>query len=557
MATTYRIHPAIGVARLGNADAEDHFVGPEIPGRPSELDEKSFRKDGALRPQGARFRVFAYDGKGGCREVKLDKSLKAIEWTVHLANKKAYWFKFHGRTGDTSPDIDLGDVTPYKHSELRNKAVKSDKARRRQLIIDPVARTLLSDGKTASTDIHRGNSPDKTRESWPKHFVQGSQITRLGTLFVDSAGCLTVVGGKGHSGSVSKTVIGDFANNDGWFDDTSDGPVTAVLHFKDGSTKVAASSWVIVGPPRFAPAIKAVVTLYDAIYDVAVRYKGHRPSLFDPEKKQFQDSYRPSFTEEIYPILRAPELAHWTLAQVNQISLGSHHAWDYASLASGGASGGRNSPAAIVAWLREVKDFNNKATSRQMPRLHGDDGDDGVSFLTLTRTQLHLMQQWARGHFKKDWKGPVPAPPASTRRTAHDLDRAALENCIGGAFYPGIEAGWILRDPRIYLPGDPFRIKVLANGQEHEAQGLTPGSATMRSALPWQADFNDCVDQWWPSHRPTDVQTDTRPGTPAQKWDRGVKDEQEMVHKWFKLGFVLSAKRDGEPPFVERDRTLG
>ena len=29
----YRIHPAIGIARVGNAPASEYFVGPEMPGQ--------------------------------------------------------------------------------------------------------------------------------------------------------------------------------------------------------------------------------------------------------------------------------------------------------------------------------------------------------------------------------------------------------------------------------------------------------------------------------------------------------------------------------------------
>ena len=31
------------------------------------------------------------------------------------------------------------------------------------------------------------------------------------------------------------------------------------------------------------------------------------------------------------------------------------------------------------------------------------------------------------------------------------LDRAALENCSGGAFFPGIEASWQLRTPAVFI----------------------------------------------------------------------------------------------------------
>ena len=378
-------------------------------------------------------------------------------------------------------------------------------------------------------------------------------------MFVDSLGRLTVIGGRGCSGSVSDGAINYYANNDGWFDDTSDGPVTAVLKFSDGSKREADAAWVIVGPPRFAPAIRPVVTMYDAIFDVAVRHHRHRPDIYDSNRREFDDCYEPSFRKEIYPILRAAELAHFALDKAERISLGAHHRWKYDELAGSKASTSRYARAAIVARLRRVEDWRNPNTRLQMPRLGGDDGRHGSSFLTLTRTQYHLMQQWARGRFRDDWDSKSPPDRPVTDKdlehkiTCTGLDRAALENCIGGGFYPGIEAGWILRDPRIYLHDDPLRINVLDNGQENDPIGLTPGGATMRSAVPWQADFHDCDYDWWPSHRPTDVMIVPPAGPQLEKWARGVADRADMVQKWFRLGFLLSDGKDG---FVERERTL-
>jgi len=64
MPRRYRIHPAIGVARMG--DSPEHFIGPETPGVPANWDDsaakfKSFRdSSGRILRQGARFRVYEY-----------------------------------------------------------------------------------------------------------------------------------------------------------------------------------------------------------------------------------------------------------------------------------------------------------------------------------------------------------------------------------------------------------------------------------------------------------------------------------------------------------------
>jgi hypothetical protein len=61
--TQVKIHPAIGIARLGNSPT-DFFIGPEIP-----LDHTAPAggyKDASCRVkrQAARFRLFGYDNNG-------------------------------------------------------------------------------------------------------------------------------------------------------------------------------------------------------------------------------------------------------------------------------------------------------------------------------------------------------------------------------------------------------------------------------------------------------------------------------------------------------------
>ena len=44
-----------------------------------------------------------------------------------------------------------------------------------------------------------------------------------------------------------------YANNDYWFDDTSDGPVSAEARIGGKSVTVKGGAWVLVVPPKFAP----------------------------------------------------------------------------------------------------------------------------------------------------------------------------------------------------------------------------------------------------------------------------------------------------------------
>ncbi len=88
-------------------------------------------------------------------------------------------------------------------------------------------------------------------------------------------GRLIVIGGHGRSGSdpVQPRLdleTGHFADNDNWYDDISDGPVTATVVLADG-TVAQATAWVVVGPPDFAPGITNLITLYDLLFDLAVK----------------------------------------------------------------------------------------------------------------------------------------------------------------------------------------------------------------------------------------------------------------------------------------------
>ena len=100
MAVRYRVHPAIGIARVGDSP-DQFFIGPEAPGIASALTKPG---DPSAHPgqykdtqrrikrQGARFRVYAYteDAAGAVTKVQEVTAADAqIEWEVHLANRKA------------------------------------------------------------------------------------------------------------------------------------------------------------------------------------------------------------------------------------------------------------------------------------------------------------------------------------------------------------------------------------------------------------------------------------------------------------------------------------
>ena len=115
-----------------------------------------------------------------------------------------------------------------------------------------------------------------------------------------------MLGGLGHAGTtIDPPAIQEYANNDDWFDDTADGPVTATVLLKDEAAIVPVKpAWVLVGPPGYAPQIPNLVTLYDAIFDIVVRMQQAHPEIYANGLWQLgPNGYKPSYQTKIKPIL--------------------------------------------------------------------------------------------------------------------------------------------------------------------------------------------------------------------------------------------------------------
>ena len=90
-----KIHPSIGIARVGNSKKEDGFyIGPQVP-NPYPQPPGFYRDSvGALKREVAEFRIYGYNAQGKVvRELLMDDATH-IEWTVELANHKAAWYNF-------------------------------------------------------------------------------------------------------------------------------------------------------------------------------------------------------------------------------------------------------------------------------------------------------------------------------------------------------------------------------------------------------------------------------------------------------------------------------
>jgi hypothetical protein len=150
----YRIHPAIGIARVGDAVRSDvsndfYFVGPEIPELAANIDPQSGAQgefktpDGNVKPQAARFRIFEYEkGNDGkfrpIDEVKTSDNSRTVKivWTAHVANRKANFCAFHGQAGAEDTPLFSSYGTPGKPT-VRNENLKTNSERKKWLELDP------------------------------------------------------------------------------------------------------------------------------------------------------------------------------------------------------------------------------------------------------------------------------------------------------------------------------------------------------------------------------------------------------------------------------------
>jgi L-Lysine epsilon oxidase N-terminal/L-lysine epsilon oxidase C-terminal domain len=500
------IHPAIGVVRVGNSK-DEWFAGPETLD-PPPLPPGSYRDStGALKRQAARFRIYGLNSAGGVvRELTgADGDDVQISWNVELANTKAAWYGFQLA-------LDIPEAASAPPTVLRNATV----ADRSQLAIRPGPRSV------------------KGRRAPVAAFDTGAFMGRrvyLGEIFTDEAARLIVLGGRGVAASANGSRAITFANNEGWFDDVSDGPVTATVTLAGRSLEVT-PAWVIVAPPNYGPLRKSVRTMWDLMRDVAVK----ATMLTAPP--------RPSFTDDILPIFQRMAGLQWVNA-----GFAAAFGWEGAfDLTSAEAVSRLSDPGAARKQLRRTvanafRRFDVDSWSpKPWPWLYGDamnipPATTPRQNATLTDLQLSMLMQWANGDFEPDFD---PARPIQQRiedvplvAQADLLTRAALEFCLADAFHPGCEMTWPVRAASMYMA--PWRFAhapvgwiAPGLGQILTADAVTipngplfgqqAGDLTRWMALPWQTDTASCrngydrsydpyAPTFWPARVPNEVLT--------------------------------------------------
>jgi len=642
----FRVHPAINFARVGNS--EEYYIAPEtaagdiqdasglmggLPikaGTEHTVVEESDLRDGQqrLKRQAARFRLYWYDQSsatypsGGGREVTIGdvidgKTVKDIVWTVHVANKKANnyaiasEFKKDGKTVSVEEGIKAyedGGHPPARNREEFGADLDTTE-RLSKLVIDPGPRTIAaadrdqppvvpfsrqsepsyvdSQGQVQQVTDYPVSFPDD--HGLPMFNPNGS-IKTLGELTLEKgSGRLLVLGGYGLAAGWDKNgqapQLNDAIDNDNWFDDVSDGPVNATVVFEDGSRVEAVGGWVITTDPAYAPQTRNVVSAWDDVFNTWVEQLDLVPPLF--ANGQYNPDYQPSFDDDILPILHAAMLQQWN-TNLPDAAIQGHRFMGHITASD-------DPQQKIPSFKNLIRNPNDESEFEQGGKLMPLSlGDAMKSFLTVSKTQYFMLDQWYNRRFSQQTVAYGPG---------EHLDRAVLQNCLGGRYSPGIEVTFIVRDVNLYRrdwQGEigPFRINQASLDYSEASRdkpflgvgyiplrqvAVQPGDLSKFMALPWHTDYNSCATHtpdpnpagnntlyWsWPAQRPVAVYPASQCSYDRStgEWNLGgqlysVRGDEgqgtqtpypqqqgrfqcyfDFVENWQKVGFIIQGSR--------------
>lgn len=563
--TSLRIHPSIGMARVGNST--EYYLGPETmaaypqegsvitgglpikPNTDSTTITSSDLRDaqGRLKRQAARFKIFQYPNTGpltyptpGGKEVIIGsmvdgKKVTDIIWTAHLANKKGNCWEIdevanEGMKLYEPHEVNVGGKTmtvatpPLRNPDFDSASPQNpyhvnpaDPDRLSKLVIDAGPRAIkASEGvipikfddttkasyydQASCTVISQPNYPIQFPASTGSPSNGSDPISYLGELVTEANGRLLVLGGHGlacafdNKGNfdASQSLCADVDNNN-WLDDTSDGPVTAVLIFEDGSQlPIEGSAWAVVTDPAYAPQTLNVVNLWDDVYNTWLEKFKLQPEVYT--NGVYNSSYKPDFQSDVFPTLNSAHMQMWNTNLPDQ-AISAHKRMMMFTEAKPNFD--------IMSFMRNpdgTQDFNGA------PLMPLSLGDANRAFLSVSRQQYFFMQQWSNGMAV----GGSPTPLGA----GEQLDKTILVNCLGGRFSPGIDLTFIVRDPNLYNKDwtdpaiGPFRVNAqlldyanAAKNQPFLGVGYTPlrsdpvqpGDLCKFMAIPWHTDYNSCA----------------------------------------------------------------
>lgn len=548
MKTSLRIHPAIGIARVGNS--KEYYLGPETmaatpvegsdikgglpiqPGTESTPITSADIRDteGKLKRQAARFKIYQYPTEGvsisyptpGGEEVLIGsevdgKKVVDIIWTTHLANKKANCWEIDEDANEGIKLYENGNTPPLRNPNYKSAQEASNPIRLKELVIDAGPRTIVaSQGSTPiafskSTQATYYNQTTKTIETQDSYPIQfpfseglsnnGSDpITYLGELVTEPNGRLLVLGGHGLACAFNNNGVFDSSqalckdvDNDNWIDDTSDGPVTAVLVFEDGTKQpIEGSAWVVATDPAYAPQTLNVVSLWDDVYNTWLENFNLQPEIYSNGK--YNDAYKPYFEDDVFPTLNAAHMQMWN-TNLPSKAIDAHR--NMSNLTAEQPS---------IDVMQFIRNPDGSQDANGAPLMPLSLGDAAKSFLSLSQQQYFFLEKWNSGIHSDT--------PTVQIGAGEQLDKTILVNCLGGRFSPGIDLTFIVRDTNLYNKNwtnpkiGPFRInaQVLDYTRAQKNQpflgvGYTPlrpflvepGDLCKFMAVPWHTDYNSCA----------------------------------------------------------------
>lgn len=543
------IYPPIGVMRVGNS-TEEHFIGPLVDEPEVKSDIYAYRdKMGALKRQAAQFRIYGLNADGvAVKEITMDNA--DITWHSQLANQKSSWYQF--QIAMDIPDAMDPDIPP---SLLRNIDVNDRDSLR--IIGEPHE---VSKPNETSGYVFEGNFFEKS--------------VYLGEMRTDEKGRLIMLGGHGDSANVNGNIAVTFANNEGWHDDMSDGPVTAEVKYNGLSLEVD-PAWVICAPPDYAPMQKSVRTMWDLMRSIAVTAK----MMDAPEK--------PSFTKDILPIFERMTNLQWVNAGFAG-AFGWGGQFNYTSLEWVEKL---NDPSAANLEMRRTISNNFRRygeSGAEAPQLWPWMYGDAISIptqgserqhSTLSDLQLTFLGQWVNGDFESDFNGLELCEPKSIddypiSEQPDMLTKAAMDFCLADAFHPGCEMTWPMRSSGMYMA--PFRLKhapikpktnyfyygstldsgVLTATAGPILGGQVPGGLTRWMAVPWQTDTASCRDGYttsydpylptfWPARVPNNILSEE---DYKKTLDPNLSDEERRLAFSERYFWLDDLPLDGEAP---------
>lgn len=496
--TNFRIHPAIGFARVGNS--EDYYIEPQtmagehtdgalLGGLPikKETDATPIAStdirdaEGKLKKQAARFKVYQYQEEnpltypsGGGVEVTIgstvtidavEKKVVDIIWVVHLANKKANtWVEPRGGI----KDYEGGKTPEMRNPTFANTPDPSNKTRLQKLMTDAGPRVIqasadqtvlfnkttvptywdVTDGKIKEVSNYPVAFPASDGDS--SHYNDSSElIDYIGELQTEANGHLLVLGGYGKACGFDmngdpdpNAKLDKDVNNDNWLDDTGDGPVNAILIFEDNTHHaVEGSAWVVSTDPAYAPQTLNVVSLWDDVYMTWLEKFGLEPNVCTKEELdsnaniKTKAKYNPNYQPYFHDdIYPTFNAAHLQMWNTSLPDNAINSHRTFSNLTE------KEPSFDALSFIRNPN--NPKESENGAPLMPLSLGDSEQSFLSISTSQYFFMEQWM--------KGKCIGATKKNLGPGEYLDKAVLANCLGGRFSPGIDLTFIVRDINLY-----------------------------------------------------------------------------------------------------------